>query len=218
MPDAAFLKTVEDSLVELPQKRMKRLMGEYGLNAGQADLICEEKDEADYFETAVAAAAAGGLDKKDAAVRVANFLLIDVKHLLHKGGLSLPALSSYGLTPERLAAVTVLHATERISTKNAKQTLEAVAAENRDPEAVIRERGWELITDPAVIADAVKKVYAAETAAFAGAAAADNPKRKATLTAFLVGKVLAATSGRADPKIAGKQIEAIITGIEPPAV
>jgi aspartyl-tRNA(Asn)/glutamyl-tRNA(Gln) amidotransferase subunit B len=213
MPDAAFLKSVEDSLVEIPQKRMKRIIEEYGINAGQADLICEEKEEADYFEAAVTAATAGGLDKKDAAARIANFLLIDIKRLLHKEGLSPAALPSYRISPERLAALTVLHATERISTKNAKQTLEAVASENRDPEAVIREKGWELITDPAVIEDVVKKVYAAETAAFADAAAVDNPKRKATLTAFLVGKVLAATSGRADPKIAGKQIEVIIEAI-----
>jgi aspartyl-tRNA(Asn)/glutamyl-tRNA(Gln) amidotransferase subunit B len=215
MPDAAFLKTVEDSLVELPQNRMKRIIKEYGVNAGQADTICEEKEEADYFEAAVAAAAAGGLDKKDAAARAANFLLIDIKRLLHKGGLSPAALSSYAVNPERLAALTVLHATGRISTKNAKQALEAVAAENRDPQDIIGENGWELITDPAVIAGAVEKVRACEADAFAGAAAADNPKRKATLTAFLVGKVLAATSGRADPKIAGAQIEAIINSLGP---
>jgi aspartyl-tRNA(Asn)/glutamyl-tRNA(Gln) amidotransferase subunit B len=98
--------------------------------------------------------------------------------------------------------------------KNAKQALEAVIAEDRDPEVIITERGWEQLTDPAQIAAAVRSVEAAEGATIAdlkAAIAGGNRKRQQTLTAYLVGKVLAATGGRADPKIASRQIEEIIT-------
>jgi aspartyl-tRNA(Asn)/glutamyl-tRNA(Gln) amidotransferase subunit B len=91
--------------------------------------------------------------------------------------------------------------------------LEAVLAEDKDPEVIIKERGWERLSDPAKIAEIVQAVHKAEEAAFAEAreaAAGGNGKRRQTLTAFLVGKVLAASSGRADPKIAGAQIEALI--------
>jgi aspartyl-tRNA(Asn)/glutamyl-tRNA(Gln) amidotransferase subunit B len=216
-PDRAFLKTVEDSLVELPVVRMKRFEADYGLTPDQADLICEEKEEAGYFEAAVSAAAACGLDAKDAASRVANLLLTDIKRLLHREGLPLTALGSFKLTPERLAALVSMTAGGQVSTKNAKQTLEAVLAEDKDPERIIREKGWELLRDPAEIAEAVKAVHAAEAAAFAEASAfakagagADNPKRRQTLTAFLVGKVLAATGGRADPGITRRQIEELL--------
>ena len=81
----------------------------------------------------------------------------------------------------------------------------------RDPELVIAEKGWEQLTDPAEIAEAVNSVYGAESAVFAEARASSaNPKRKNTLAAFLVGKVLAATGGRADPRIAGEQVEKLI--------
>jgi aspartyl-tRNA(Asn)/glutamyl-tRNA(Gln) amidotransferase subunit B len=119
-------------------------------------------------------------------------------------------LSGFALTPERLASLALMIDKGRVSTKNARQALEAAAAENRDPEEIVRERGWELLNDPEKIARAVEAVRAAEETIFAEAAAADSPKRRQTLTAFLVGKVLAATGGRADPAIARKQIEELI--------
>ena len=89
--------------------------------------------------------------------------------------------------------------------------MEAALAEDRDPEAIIAERGWELITDPAKIAQAVEEVRIAEAAVFEEARTA-GAKRAQTLRAFLVGKVLEKTGGRADPRIAGDQINALIGG------
>ncbi|MDR2483489.1 MAG: Asp-tRNA(Asn)/Glu-tRNA(Gln) amidotransferase subunit GatB [Treponema sp.] len=207
VPGADFLKTVEDSLAELPQARIRRMMTDYSLGEEQADLICDEKAEADYFEAAVAAAREAGLDVKDAATRIANCLLTDVKRILARDGLSPVDLPAFRLTPRRLAGIVVPVSRGRLSTKNAKEALEAVIASDQDPEELIKARGWELISDPAVIAGAVKAVYAEETAVFAEAAAAANPKRRQTLRAFLLGKVLQKTGGRADPKIVQEQIE-----------
>jgi len=89
--------------------------------------------------------------------------------------------------------------------------MEAVITEDKDPEQIVKERGWELISDPAVIAEAARAVAQAEAAAVAEAKTADG-KRRQTLTAYLVGKVLAATGGRADPKVAGEQIAELISG------
>jgi aspartyl-tRNA(Asn)/glutamyl-tRNA(Gln) amidotransferase subunit B len=217
-PDAAFLKSVEDALVELPLKRVKRIMADYVLTEEQADLICEEKAQADYFEAAVKDAVAQGLPHRDAAGRIANWLLSDIKHILHREGISPAELGVFKLTPQRLASLLVLIAKNTVSGKNGKQTLEAVLAEDKDPEAIVKERGWEQITDPAKIAEVVQAVYTAEAASFAEArdAAAQGTtnepmvRRVRTLTTYLVGKVLAATGGRADPKIVGEQISALI--------
>jgi aspartyl-tRNA(Asn)/glutamyl-tRNA(Gln) amidotransferase subunit B len=213
IPDAGFLKTVEDSLVELPQARFRRVMEEYGLGEEQAELICDEKAEADYFEEAVGHAAAQGLEKKDAAGRISHWLLSEIRHILAREGIPPAELRSFKLTPKRLASLAALTSRGRVSWKNAKQALEAVIAEDRDPQVIIRERGWELITDPAVIAQAVKTALAAENAVIddiRAAITAGNAKRRHTLTAYLVGKALAATGGRADPKIAGQQIEELL--------
>jgi aspartyl-tRNA(Asn)/glutamyl-tRNA(Gln) amidotransferase subunit B len=210
-PDAAFLKSVEEALVELPFARQKRLETEYGLSSEQADLVCEEKSQADYFEAAVAETekqSRGSLEKKEAARKIVNWLLQDIKHILAHEGMS---LDGFVLSPRRLATLTALTAAGSISGKNAKQALEAVIAENRDPEDIIRERGWERLSDPAKIAEAVDAVFAAEskTVVELRELAGDEKgtqKRRQTLTAYLVGKVIAATGGRADPAVAGEQV------------
>jgi aspartyl-tRNA(Asn)/glutamyl-tRNA(Gln) amidotransferase subunit B len=212
-PDAAFLATVEASLVELPQARVKRFEADYGLSADHADLICDEKAEADYFEEAVREAEKCGLEKRDAAGRINNWLISDIRHILSREGLPVSAIASLRISPRRLASLVALSVQGRLSGKNAKQTLEAVFAEDKDPEAVIREQGWERVADPEQIAKAVQAVYEAEGPVFKDAGTAANPKRRRTLTAYLVGKVLERTGGRADPRIAGEQVEALITRI-----
>jgi aspartyl-tRNA(Asn)/glutamyl-tRNA(Gln) amidotransferase subunit B len=209
-PDGDFLASVEASLVELPQERIRRFMAEYGLPAEHADLICDEKAEADYFEEAVAGAVKLGLEKSDAAGRINNRLVSDIRHILSREGLPASALRGLRITPARLASLVVLCAGGKVSGKNAKQTLEAVMAEDRDPEDIIRERGWDLLTDPGQISEAVRVVYEDEGHVFEEAGRSENPKRRRTLTAYLVGKVLERTGGRADPGIAGEQVERFI--------
>jgi aspartyl-tRNA(Asn)/glutamyl-tRNA(Gln) amidotransferase subunit B len=213
-PDAAFLKTVDAALVELPLERVRRFKDEYKLTPEHADLICEEKAQADYFEAAVEALLASqtapeALDKTQAAQKIANRLLTDVKHILSRDNIASGDIAALKLTAPRLAQLVSLVATGQLSGKNAKQTLEAVLAEDKDPAAIIKEKGWAQISDPATIGQAVEKVHNAEAATFAearAALAADNTKRAATLAAYLVGKVLAETRGRANPEIAGKLV------------
>jgi aspartyl-tRNA(Asn)/glutamyl-tRNA(Gln) amidotransferase subunit B len=210
-PDGAFLESVEAALVELPAARLKRFVADYSLGEEQADLICEEKAQADYFEAAVAAASGtAALSTKEAAARIAKWFLTDIKHILHRDGLS--GIGAFALSPARLAAITVMQAEGRLSGKLAKQTLELAAAEDRDPEAIVREHNWEQITDPARSAEAARRVIAGEnaTAGELRSLGEENEKRRKTLFAYLVGKVLAATEGRADPKIAGEQLNALL--------
>jgi aspartyl-tRNA(Asn)/glutamyl-tRNA(Gln) amidotransferase subunit B len=212
-PDAAFLERVEKSLVELPQKRINRVVKEYGLTEEHAELICDEKAPADYFEEAVSAAAALGADMTEAANKIANWLLSDIRRIMAKQGIAASDTGALKLLPRQLAVIAAFVIQGKISGKNARQTLELVMESGRDPEAIIEENGWERLTDPAKIAEAVNAVYGAESAVFDEArAVGGNPKRQRTLTAFLVGKVLSATGGRADPRIAGEQVEKLIGG------
>jgi aspartyl-tRNA(Asn)/glutamyl-tRNA(Gln) amidotransferase subunit B len=212
-PDGAFLAAVEAALVELPLPRARRLAEDFGLPEEQAELLCEEKAGADYFEAALAEAVRRGLESREAAGRIANWFLTDIKHLLGREGLSLGEIAAFKLSPRRLAALVVMTSQGEVSLKNARQAAELVLAEDKDPENLIRERGWARIADPEKIARSVDQVYAEEAAVFGevrSAHHAGNAKRANTLTAYLVGKVLAATGGRADPGIVRSQVEARI--------
>jgi aspartyl-tRNA(Asn)/glutamyl-tRNA(Gln) amidotransferase subunit B len=212
-PDEEFLNSVEQALVELPLPRSRRFERDFGLSREQAELVCEEKEGADYFEEALGLALKQGLAPRLAAGKIANRLLQDIKHILNKEGLSLAGVGGLRFSPARLASLAALEESGRISVKIARRALEAAVAEDRDPADIVRDRGWEILSDPVKIAEAVKAVEAREAGALAEAreaAAGGNGKRRGTLAAFLVGKVLEKTGGRADPKIAGAQIAALI--------
>ncbi|MDR1025752.1 MAG: Asp-tRNA(Asn)/Glu-tRNA(Gln) amidotransferase subunit GatB [Treponema sp.] len=212
-PDADFLRSVDKALVELPLDRARRYERDFGLSPEQTDPLCEEKEGADYFEEALNLAVKEGMEPKEAAARIARWILQDIKHILNREGIPLRRIGSLKLSPPRLASLALLSNTGRIPVKIAKQVLELIFAEDKDPETIIRERGWEILSDPAKIAEAVDAVKAAEGKTLAEAQAAragGNDKRRLTLAAYLVGKVLEKTGGRADPKIAGAQIAALI--------
>jgi aspartyl-tRNA(Asn)/glutamyl-tRNA(Gln) amidotransferase subunit B len=212
-PDPAFLESVDRALVELPQDRARRYERDFGLSPEQADLVCEEKEGADYFEEALGCACREGLGTAEAAARIANWLLRDIKHILNREGIPLRHIARLKLNPARLASLALLTDSGKIPAKIAKRVLEAVLTEDKDPRTIVRERGWEILSDPAQIAEAVKAVESAERGALEEARearAGGNAKRRGTLAAYLVGKVLEKTGGRADPKIAGAQIAALI--------
>ncbi len=189
--DDAFLATVESLLVELPPERTARFALQYALQPAQARFLCDERASADFFEAAVAA----GAQPSDAAV----WLMGDVQKLLNRTG---RPLAESPLTPERLAKLLVLLASGGIHGKLAKQTLEAVFSDDKDPEQIIAERGWEQITDPAAIGKIVDAVLVEQREAVAQIRSGDSRPH-----GYLVGQVMRATSGRADPKLVQQVLE-----------
>ncbi len=183
--DPSFLAEVEGALVELPAARRARMARDYSLSDAQLDFITEEKERADFYERTVAL----GADP----LTTASWLGSDVKKLLNREGLE---LAKSPLTPERLAELLVLLGENRIHGKIAKQALEVLFAEDKDPAQIIREQGWERIDD------------AGDVAGFVDAAITANPQAAAAIRGgdpkaigFLVGQVMKTSSGRADPQL-----------------
>jgi aspartyl-tRNA(Asn)/glutamyl-tRNA(Gln) amidotransferase subunit B len=207
MPDAAFLKRVDDGLCELPLPRARRLAADYGLGEEQAGLITEERALADYFEAAVAEAVTASLPRAQAGSSIAKRLLSDIKHILSAQSLPAANIAAFRLTPKRLAAITVMVEKGEVSAKNARQAIDIVIAEDREPAAIIAEKGWAQLSDPAQLAAPVATVLQRESATveeLRQAKSSGNQKREATLSAYLVGKVIAETKGRASPEVVKK--------------
>jgi aspartyl-tRNA(Asn)/glutamyl-tRNA(Gln) amidotransferase subunit B len=182
-PDPEFLKEVEAGLVELPQARRQRFLEQYGVSESQADFLIEEKAAADYFERAVRL----GADPQATALWLAS----DVRKILNRGGLDLP---SSPLTAERFAGLLRLIADRRIHGKIAKQVLEVVFAEDKDPEAIVRERGWEQLTDRVELGKVIDAVLAGHPQAAEQVRAGDSKPM-----GFLMGEIMKRTAGRAEP-------------------
>jgi aspartyl-tRNA(Asn)/glutamyl-tRNA(Gln) amidotransferase subunit B len=182
-PDEKLIESLETVLVELPRTRKARFMEQYGITESQADFICEEKNTADYYEQAVGL----GADPQAAAL----WLAADVQKILKR---TAGSLTDCALNPRRLAELLQLLAARRIHGKIAKQVLEVIFEEDRNPLEIIQDRGWEQITEPKELDPIVDQILE------------ENPKAVEQIRGgdarpmiFLVGQIMKKTSGRAEP-------------------
>ncbi|WP_223292686.1 asparaginase domain-containing protein [Breznakiella homolactica] len=185
VPGPDILEALDNFSVELPEPRRDRFMREYGLTLPQAEFVCDEKSRADYYEKTLSL----GASPKEAAQWLASYVIKEFKRL------NFTPMNS-PLTPERLAAVLGMLDEKRIHGGIAKQTITAVLEENRDPEILVRERGWEQLTDREAIEGIVTAVIAA------------NPEEVRRIREgdagpiqFLTGLVMRESSGLAEPSL-----------------
>lgn len=176
------VERIRATLPELPDQRKERFIATYGLSAYDAGVLVAEKESAAYFE-----AVAAGRDGKTAA----NWVITNLFAVLNRDGRS---ITESPIAAENLGRLLDLIADGTISGRIAKDVFEIMAEAGGDPRTIVAERGLTQITDQGAIEAAVAK------------AIADNPKQVADFRAgnekvlvWLVGQVMKATAGKANP-------------------
>ncbi|MDQ7858311.1 MAG: Asp-tRNA(Asn)/Glu-tRNA(Gln) amidotransferase subunit GatB [Armatimonadota bacterium] len=182
--DEAWLERVRASLPELPAARRDRLMAAFGLGGADADRLTASPAMARFFEETVAAF-------PDARV-VANWLVGEVAAYLNEHGTEIDAIT---LTPRRLADLLRLIEDGTLSGRLAKEILVAMIKDDLDAVAVVEARGLRQISDEAALGRIVEEVLAAHPGPVA-----DVRAGKDRALGFLVGQVMKATGGRANPE------------------
>jgi len=188
--DGPRIEDLRATLPELPAARRLRFEKKIGLTADAAEVLTSSKGIADYFEAVLAA----GADAKIGA----NWVMVEILRMVNELKTGLSALR---VTPQRLAALLVEVKKGTISALTAKKVLEAVQAENKDPAAVIAEKGLAQISDTTALESVVRKVLAGNPKE-AGRYRAGEKK----LASFFVGQAMKATGGKGNPK----EISAIV--------
>ncbi|MCL1817674.1 MAG: Asp-tRNA(Asn)/Glu-tRNA(Gln) amidotransferase subunit GatB [Spirochaetaceae bacterium] len=191
VPTPEFLAKVEAGLVELPAARKERFIKDYGLSEAAAEFLISEKSTADFYEETLSLGAA--------PEEAANWLQFDVRKILNRDN---KELAGSPLTAKRLAGLLELLSGGGIHGKIAKQVLEAVFAEDKDPALIIKEKGWESMGDCAELGVLVEKTLAANAKAAAAVKAGDLKP-----LGFLVGQIMKATGGRAEPLLVQKLLK-----------
>jgi aspartyl-tRNA(Asn)/glutamyl-tRNA(Gln) amidotransferase subunit B len=186
-PSSEWLAQVRSQLPELPSARRRRFVDDLGLPASDASLLTSSKGIADFYEAARGAARVA--DGKQVANWVANDLL---GRLAERG----EDVAGSPVTPAALAALVDRVVEGAISGAQAKEVLAEMAATGRSPGEIIEERGLSQLSDRAALEAAVTEVLAA------------NPEVAERIRAgqdkalgFLVGQVMRATRGRANPAL-----------------
>jgi aspartyl-tRNA(Asn)/glutamyl-tRNA(Gln) amidotransferase subunit B len=183
--DEAWEQRIRESLPELPAARRKRLEQQYSLNAYDANVITLSKSTADYYEDVVKS----GADPKKAS----NWLTVELQALLTGAK---QEITDCKVTPADLAGLIGLIESGTINGKMAKDLIVEMFETGKAPQDIVKEKGLVQITDTAEIEAIIRKVLA------------DNPTQveqfksgKDKVFGFLVGQVMRATQGKANPQL-----------------
>ena len=182
--DERWLEKVKGSLPELADAKRVRYREQYKLTEHDIGILCQSARLCKLLEELVAL----GTEPKEAA----NWILGEVLRLCKEAGVDAADLQ---LDAGKLAHIIALLGEGKLTRAAAKQTLEAVFAENVDVDAFIREKGLLVERDAGAVAAAVEQVLR------------DNPDAVEKFRAgnekvygFLTGQCMKLLRGKADPK------------------
>jgi len=189
-------------LPELPAQKRKRFIEEYKLPEKDTEILVADKKLAEYFEETVSELDDWAKEEKIPlkgkehlkAVKLAvNYLMGDIQYLLAGSKIG---LSDIKITPENLAELVCIVYNGKISSAAAKTVLAEMFAIGGDPSNIIEEKGLAQESGEDALALAVDEAIKNNPGPVG-----DYKAGKAQALQFLVGKVMAATKGRANPKI-----------------
>ena len=191
-PDEAFLEELKSSFVELPKDRKKRLSEEYGLNRQQVVFLTSEKAMADFFEeTAALEKAAGNKSGGAFAGTAASWLSGNVQKILNDSGLGIEEST---LNPKRFYSLLKMLEEEKISAAIGKKVLGIIFEKDADPEEIVKDLGMDQLSDKGELQGVVSEIVAANPKI--ADAVRDGAEKQ---IGFLMGQVMKATSGKANP-------------------
>jgi len=196
-----WVEEIRSKLPELPDARHDRFIAEYGLSLYDANLLTSSKAMADYFEDFMAVGEPRNLLLSERAKLGSNWILGEVSRIVNANNIDILAFRKR-VSPERLVRLSVLNSQAVINTATAKSVLEEMFKTGRDADEIISQRGLSQISDTQQLDEAVSRVIEANAPAVA-----DYKAGKTSALQFLVGQVMRATKGRANPKVVNELLK-----------
>ena len=187
--EQGWVEAVRQSLPELPVARARRFVDQFQLAPADAEILTQRRDVADYFEDGVRA----GANPKE----MANWVMTDLLRIIREEKLDhAPVIRAWPFTATQLAQLVRLVEVGTINRNTAKQLLPRLRGTNADPATIVQAEGLGQVSDrgalEAAVQDVITKCPAQVTEFKAG---------KEKILGFLVGQVMKATGGKANPQV-----------------
>jgi aspartyl-tRNA(Asn)/glutamyl-tRNA(Gln) amidotransferase subunit B len=199
--DRAWVDEIRAALPELPRARRQRFVTQYGVPAYDAEVLTQSRALADYYEASVQAlgsSAAG--NRADRPKTVSNWIMSELLAALP--GDDELAIQRSPITPRHLAGLLRLIEDGTISGKIAKDVFQKMLASGDDAAAIVGREGLTQVADEAALSQIIVTVMAANPRAI------DDYKRgKKEAKGALVGQVMKATGGKANPTLVNRLLE-----------
>ncbi len=181
--DPRRVEEIRGVLPELPLARRRRFRERYGLPDYDAGVLTAERGLADYFESA----AVRGADPK----ALSNWMMGELLGKLNESGLT---IERSPIPPARLAALVSLVAEGKIGGPVAKRVFAEMFSSGGDPAEIVEREGLGQISDRGQLEAVVEQVISENPGPVA-----DFRGGKPAALGFLVGRVMKATGGQANP-------------------
>ncbi|WP_171299677.1 Asp-tRNA(Asn)/Glu-tRNA(Gln) amidotransferase subunit GatB [Enterococcus cecorum] len=189
--DDAWIERVRQSLPEMPAKRRERYINELELPEYDAMVLTQTKEMSDFFDATIE----NGADAKLAS----NWLMGEVSAYLNSEKLE---LNQSKLTPESLAGMIQLIVDGTISSKIAKKVFQELMKNGGDPKVIVKEKGLIQLSDPAQLLPIINEVLDNNTQSIE-----DFKNGKDRAVGFLVGQIMKATKGQANPGVVNQLLK-----------
>lgn len=202
------IKRLKDDLPELPDAKQKRFVSEYGLPEADVVILVEDKDIATYFEAVVSELGAkidGGETKADLNRMVklaANYFITEVRKYLADKGKEIKELP---ISAENYAEFVAIVADGKINSSAAQTVLKEMLSGSdgdTDPSHIIDRLNLVQMSDAGELETIVDTILANNAQSVA-----DFKAGKQNAFQFLIGQVMSATKGKANPKVTAELLK-----------
>ena len=190
--DRARVAEIRAGLLELPRQRRQRFVSQYGLPQYDAEILTQSRALAEYFEAAVRELSQPKI--------VSNWIMSELLRELPADDER--AIESSPITPERLAGLLKLIEAGTISGKIAKDVFQKMFVSGEDARVIVSREGLTQVADEAALGAVIDRVIAQNPKAIE-----DYRRGKTVAAKALVGQVMKATGGKANPGIVNRLLE-----------
>ena len=183
-----YIENIRKTLPEMPESRKERYLRDYKLSEKDAGIITSSKYLSDLFEKA--SEICGNYKA------VNNWIISDISRILNETEMDPKEIP---FDAKQLAKLVTLIDKGTISSSIGKKVLIELFENPRDPEDIIKEKGWIQISDEGAIKEVVLKIIEANPQSVA-----DFKAGKDRALGFLVGQAMKETKGKANPQMLNK--------------
>lgn len=189
--DRGWVEELRDSLPEMPDTKIERYTVDYDLPIYDAEVLTSSLAVATFFEECV--------QLFPDAKAVSNWIMSEVLRLLNVEG---KEIQDTPLLPSYVAKTLQLIKDGTISGRIAKEVFEEAFHKGEDPEIIVKTRGLIQISDESELNQLVAQVVKDHPNAVE-----DYRQGKDKALGFLVGQIMKATRGKANPQLVNKLIK-----------
>lgn len=197
-----FIFSLKTKMPELPHERKIRFLRDYELSDHVAQVLIDDKELADFFESTVKI-------YPSSPNEIANLIVSDLLGLIDDSTKEQGStFSGFRIEAKHIAELVRMIDQNIINRNIAKMILSQITKTGEMPSYALDKMNASIIDSKDIISETIESIFKSEKSAVRDA------KQNPNAANFLLGKVMQLTGGRADPKIALNLIKTKLAVLE----